>query len=154
MATHSSVLAWRIPGKAEPSGLPSVGSHRVGHDWSDAAAAAAAAAWNSLRGQWMRMPSFHLSLSFSLSLCYQQMYISIAPYWEGSKFGRKLCHSDFTCPLDCLWSQEEKVNTWSRPSLLWANNRVIFAYISLRKLIRRIGGPRQDLCTPGSSGHI
>ena len=32
MATHSSVLAWRIPGIAEPGGLPSVGSHRVGHD--------------------------------------------------------------------------------------------------------------------------
>ena len=32
MATHSSVLAWRIPGTAEPNGLPSVGSHRVGHD--------------------------------------------------------------------------------------------------------------------------
>ena len=32
MATHSSVLAWRIPGRAEPGGLPSVGSHRVGHD--------------------------------------------------------------------------------------------------------------------------
>ena len=32
MATYSSVLAWRIPGKAEPGGLPSVGSHRVGHD--------------------------------------------------------------------------------------------------------------------------
>ena len=44
MATHSSVLAWRIPGKGEPGGLPSMGSHRVGHEWSDAAAAAAAAA--------------------------------------------------------------------------------------------------------------
>ena len=42
MATHSSVLAWRIPETAEPGGLPSVGSHRVGHDWSDLAAAAAA----------------------------------------------------------------------------------------------------------------
>ena len=41
MATHSSVLAWRIPGTAEPGGLPSMGLHRVGHDWSDAAAAAA-----------------------------------------------------------------------------------------------------------------
>ena len=40
MATHSSVLAWRIPGTAEPAGLPSMGSHRVGHDWSDLAAAA------------------------------------------------------------------------------------------------------------------
>ena len=36
MATHSSVLAWRIPGTGEPGGLPSMGSHRVGHDWSDA----------------------------------------------------------------------------------------------------------------------
>ena len=43
MATHSSVLAWRIPGTGEPGGLPSMGSHRVGHDWSDLAAAAAAA---------------------------------------------------------------------------------------------------------------
>ena len=41
MATHSSVLAWSIPGTAEPGGLPSMGSHRVGHDWSDLAAAAA-----------------------------------------------------------------------------------------------------------------
>ena len=40
MATHSSVLAWRIPGVAEPGGLPSMGLHRVGHDWSDLAAAA------------------------------------------------------------------------------------------------------------------
>ena len=39
MATHSSVLAWRIPGTGEPGGLPSMGSHRVGHDWSDLAVA-------------------------------------------------------------------------------------------------------------------
>ena len=44
MATHSSVLAWRIPGTGEPGGLLSMGSHRVGHDWSDFAAAAVAAA--------------------------------------------------------------------------------------------------------------
>ena len=41
MATHSGVLAWRIPGTEEPGGLPSMGSHRVGHDRSDLAAAAA-----------------------------------------------------------------------------------------------------------------
>ena len=40
MATHSSVLAWRIPRTGEPGGLPSLGSHRVGHDWSNLAAAA------------------------------------------------------------------------------------------------------------------
>ena len=42
MATHSSVLAWRIPGTGEPGGLLSMGSHRVRHDWNDLAAAAAA----------------------------------------------------------------------------------------------------------------
>ena len=51
MATHSSVLAWRIPGTEEPGGLPSVRLHRVGHDSSDLAAAAATSAW------WF---SFHL----------------------------------------------------------------------------------------------
>ena len=38
MATHSSALAWRIPGTGQPDGLPSMGSHRVGHNWSDLAA--------------------------------------------------------------------------------------------------------------------
>ena len=41
METHSSVLAWRIPGTREPGGLPSLGLHRVGHGGSDLAAAAA-----------------------------------------------------------------------------------------------------------------
>ena len=41
MATHSSVLAWRIPGTGEPGGLLSIGSYRVRHHWSDLAAAAA-----------------------------------------------------------------------------------------------------------------
>ena len=52
MATHSSVLAWRIPGTGEPGGLPSMGLHRVGHDWSDLAAAAAM--WvSSLLSSWV-----------------------------------------------------------------------------------------------------
>ena len=56
MATHSSVLAWRIPGTREPGGLLSMGSHRVGHDWSDLAAVAACwkvtgTSWPDLCGQ-------------------------------------------------------------------------------------------------------
>ena len=52
MAARSSVLAWRIPGTGEPGGLPSMGSHRVGHDGSDLAAAAAAhvMVWMVLEG--------------------------------------------------------------------------------------------------------
>ena len=41
MATHSSALPWRIPGTGDPSGLPSMGSHRVGHNLSDLAVAPA-----------------------------------------------------------------------------------------------------------------
>ena len=43
MATHSSILAWRIPGTGKPGGLPSMGLHRVRYDWSNLAAAAAGA---------------------------------------------------------------------------------------------------------------
>ena len=58
MATHSSVLAWRIPGTGEPGGLPLMGSHRVGHDWSDLAAAAAA-----VHIRWPKYWSFSVSPS-------------------------------------------------------------------------------------------
>ena len=62
MATHSSVLAWRIPGTGEPGGLLSVGSHRVRHDWSDLAAAQVSGklCYNQCE--------IHLSLSFPPSL--------------------------------------------------------------------------------------
>ena len=49
MATHSSVLAWRIPRTGEPGGLPSMGLHGVGHDWSNLAAAAAAAGQRGIK---------------------------------------------------------------------------------------------------------
>ena len=62
MATHSSVLAWRIPGTGEPRGLPSMGSHRVRHNWSDLAAAAAD---SILKSRDITLPTkVHLSQSF------------------------------------------------------------------------------------------
>ena len=60
MATHSSVLAWRIPGTGEPGGLPSTGSHTVGHDQSDLAAAATAAGRNVF---------FHLNAGINNLIC-------------------------------------------------------------------------------------
>ena len=60
MATHSSVLAWRIPGTAELGGLLSMGSHRVGHNWSNLAAAAAA-----LEHKLSRVPVFKVRTSSS-----------------------------------------------------------------------------------------
>ena len=63
MATHSSVLAWRIPGMGEPGGLPSLGSHRVGYDWSNLAAAAAWRPTRSFRANTQkRCPSHYRGL--------------------------------------------------------------------------------------------
>jgi len=57
MATCSSVLAWRIPGTAEPGGLPAMGSHRVGHDESDLAAAAMEVNNSILKKQQIKLES-------------------------------------------------------------------------------------------------
>ena len=76
MATHSSVLAWRIPGTDEPSGLPSMGLHRVGHDWSDLAAAAAVPKLCPTSViPWTVALQAHLSLGFSRQ-----------EYWSGLPF--------------------------------------------------------------------
>ena len=70
MATHSSVLAWRIPGTGEPGGLPSMGSHRVGHDWSDLALAAI---WSIKGFNFYEIRLFFL-LSFVLFVLYLRNY--------------------------------------------------------------------------------
>ena len=61
IATHSGTLAWKIPWTAEPGGLPSMGSHRVRHDWSDLAVAA------YLYGLVIFPVFFSLSLNFAMS---------------------------------------------------------------------------------------
>ena len=100
MATHSSVLAWRIPGMGEPGGLPSMGLHRVGHDWSD------------LAQHRTNIPSYHVLCCYflihywnvfnhiwhfqlRLSLCFQR--ILLLHYWSGI-----LIHRDSVMP-DWIW---------------------------------------------------
>ena len=88
MATHSSVLAWRIPGRGESGGLLSLGSHRVRHDWSDLAAAAA----------------------WKYTLC-QHPFEQVTPHWSSQifhiyfrinlfKFIKKEVYLEF---LDTIW---------------------------------------------------
>ena len=66
MATHSSVLAWRIPRTVEPGGLPSLGSYRVGHDWSNLAVAAAEVSETILSS----FHSFYFILLFRSYFCH------------------------------------------------------------------------------------
>ena len=70
MAAHSSVLAWRIPGTGEPGGLPSMGSHRVGHDWSDLAVAAA---WLIHVELWQKTTKFCKEIILQLKKLYFHM---------------------------------------------------------------------------------
>ena len=71
MATHSSVLAWRISGMGEPGGLLSMGLHRVGHDWSDLAAAAAARSWIQIQ---LTALLLCILLSFFLKIIFKIVY--------------------------------------------------------------------------------
>ena len=83
MTTHSSVLAWRIPGTREPGGLPSMGSHRIGHDWSNlaAAAAAAAAALSCFKSDMQVFLHYYLPKS-SVSIEYEIGYMGVLYTWE------------------------------------------------------------------------
>ena len=68
MATHSSVLAWRIPGTGEPGGLTSIGSHRVGHDWSDLAGSSSSIPYKN-----HKMVCIHLSPSKFCTLVFKHL---------------------------------------------------------------------------------
>ena len=70
MATHSSVLAWRIPGTGEPGGLLSMGSHRVGHDWSDLAAAASSSKFWKLCSLLLELEEYQWTITLSSSSGY------------------------------------------------------------------------------------
>ena len=79
MATHSSVLTWRIPGTGEPGGLSSMGSHRVGHNWSDLAAVAAAA--NHQRSYLPTVMLSHPCLWTSVTLIIELYASQELPWW-------------------------------------------------------------------------
>ena len=123
MATHSSVLAWRTPGMVEPGGLPSVGSHRVGHDWSDLAAAAGihvswwGMAWMDLVILWGPTPLHQLCESITVMRWEKQSLESENP-------GSKSCHrvwpfwltawslSSLLCKLRTVTAPSSECGSW------------------------------------------
>ena len=96
MATHSSVLAWRIPGMGEPGGLPYMGSHRVGHDWSDLAAA--------VKKEWALITVVVQLLSCVWGLCDLMDYIARQASLSSSIFWGllKLMSIELVMPLNHL----------------------------------------------------
>ena len=117
MATHSSVLAWRIPETREPGELPSMGSHRVGHDWSDLAAAAGIT--TSVKGnvEVQRMTSSLLSLFYRKNTYYRQTEGLLE--WTGLVFllGLKRFHSwPFSGPAETRTSSTGKIKFTLRSS--------------------------------------
>ena len=92
MATHSSVLAWRIPGTGEPGGLLFMGLHRVGHDWSNLAAAAAAS----------------LFTPDSVKSCKQGLNIILSLSTENCQFLLTLISQSLMSRcFCCLWSSQQ-----------------------------------------------
>ena len=109
MATRSSVLTWRIPGTGEPGGLPSMGLHRVGHDWSDLVAAAEEVSllgYSSLHLIGWGPPTLWWEIYFTqsplnstlISSRNTHMYVSkimfdhISGHWDPSKLMCKITH--------------------------------------------------------------
>ena len=94
MVTHSSVLAWRIPGMGKPGGLPSMGSHRVGHDWSDLAAA------RRLNQSTLELISFFLCV---LELNYQEYWLHFPAYFVCTKVQATMMSNLLHCKLHKDW---------------------------------------------------
>ena len=109
MATHSSVLAWRIPGTGEPGGLPSMGFHRVRHDWSDLASTKIP--WTEEPGGLQSMASLRVgenwatSLSFFTSMHWRRKWQPTPVFLPGESQGQG---SPVGC---CLWGRTESDTT-------------------------------------------
>ena len=103
MATHSSTLAWKIPWTGEPGGLPSVGSHRVWHDWSDLAAATTN--WTKL---WKLYPSRFKGASSYQFLRKSELRDShVPPGWQ----------SRHTSSVSAAWSALGTSAPWSQKGM-------------------------------------
>ena len=106
MATHSSILAWRIPGTGEPGGLPFMGSHRVGHDWSDLAAAAAAIIYIRESFAYVSFENFMGSCHIFKSLNHFEFFFVyyVRSVLTSLIYRWLFSFSNTTCWRDCLFS--------------------------------------------------
>ena len=125
MTLHSSTLAWKIPWTEEPCGLPSVGSHRVGHDWSDLAAAAATPnvdvtnIWDGHHWVFLFLGPAESSGNFDSLIMVlfshpQLMHLpGKADVFPKEKNGADCCHKSLPkSALNCPWTSDNKSNCY------------------------------------------
>ena len=126
MATHSSVLAWRILGTGEPGGLPSMGTHRVRHNWRDLAAAVVLATpvptgwahehgshsdrggiWDWFQQHWRLLPKGVLAIGSTACPTCQQQRLRPIPPCGGISQGNEVVVSSLHCVSSvafcCVW---------------------------------------------------
>ena len=137
MATHSSILAWKIPGTKEPSGLLSMGSHRVGHEWSDLAAAA-----SLLRNT---MPSLWHATIIPDNPCHK--------YWHCFPH-LQLCFTRFlSFPFSCIISECNllMISSLLQPPSLMVTLVIIFHWLSSETI--NLGNPPDNHHYPSTKFH-
>ena len=124
MATHSSVLAWRIPGTEEPGGLLPMGSHRVRHDWSNLAAAAVVLQccvsfllYSKVNQLYVYTYPIHLLL-FSWSPCISSVQFSFS-VMSNSLWPHGLQHTRLPCPSPTpkVCSNSCALSRWYHPTI-------------------------------------
>ena len=143
MASHSSILAWRIPGMGEPGGLRSMGLHRVRHDWSNLAEAAAAACsmWHLSSPTRDQFEPFALEAQ-SLNHWTAKEVLREFVSWQTVKWFPHLSLSlfsgkHFSLPLfwkvvlGGRWGKKSSgLSPWS-PGLLWGHSRTLLLLLLL-----------------------
>ena len=148
MATHSSVLAWRIPGTGEPGGLLSMGSYRVGHDWSDLAAAVELSDERLCMTARMSLIAFKLGRRYSLSV----VKLPSSPLFDvhfyslikrGIHHYRRALAGRFWVLDHVIQGRKRKVPNGIRTSLV-TDKRGLYQFMSVHAY-RGTKGPRQVL---------
>ena len=142
MATHSSVLAWRFPGMAEPGGQPPMGLHRVGHDWSNLAAAAAEYYVKSLKENWS---SNYLPISFFSFLLNQVLRLAFSLLYSPLNLLIKILAS-LSLPLSLHHSPQLQTSPWGP---YWESSLLLDAFTNpptkLSTLIHPFYSPYDNL---------
>ena len=134
METHSSVLSWRVPGTAEPGGLPSMGLHRVGHDWSDLAAAVMI--YLASPHLVPKTPGFHVVMEakWTVGNCFEVVSVK----WDLTSGGEKK-EFKFKWRVNTTGGQKCKVAIYRLCFLHWS--------VSSRSLREWEGSEEETVCT-------